>query len=106
MLLAWSITEVIRYFYFFQNLRGGVPAWLTWLRYNTFFVLYPVGIASECTMMWKAKEQTDEAWVQWGILAILGLYVPGSWIMYTHMMKQRRKINKGKAVERSRAPTM
>ena len=106
MLLAWSITEVIRYSYFFQNLRSGVPAWLTWLRYNTFFILYPVGIASECMMIWKGREQSDEPWVKWALLSVLATYVPGSWIMYTHMMKQRRKINKGKAVERSRAPTM
>lgn len=33
ILLAWGITECIRYGYFVYNLRGmGVPGWLTWLR--------------------------------------------------------------------------
>ncbi|KAK3044171.1 hypothetical protein LTS18_001979, partial [Coniosporium uncinatum] len=51
MLLAWSLTEVIRYAYFCfllspSNSLGaeGVPPNLSWLRYNTFFVLYPLGI--------------------------------------------------------------
>ncbi|CAC9888407.1 unnamed protein product [Aureobasidium pullulans] len=65
MLIAWSITEVIRYSYFAINLStGSVPnAWL-WLRYNTFFILYPLGISS-------------------------------SYILFTHMMAQRRKIMRG-----------
>ncbi|KAK0284443.1 hypothetical protein LTR35_000947 [Friedmanniomyces endolithicus] len=49
MLLAWSVTEVVRYSYFAVSLAyGGVPFWLTWVRYNAFFVLYPLGIGSEC----------------------------------------------------------
>lgn len=33
MLLAWSLTEVVRYGYFVFNLMGGrVPAWLIWAR--------------------------------------------------------------------------
>ncbi|KAG9594591.1 PTPLA-domain-containing protein, partial [Aureobasidium melanogenum] len=48
MLIAWSVTEVIRYSYFAINLSAGsVPAIWMWLRYNTFFVLYPLGISSE-----------------------------------------------------------
>ncbi|KAI9749412.1 MAG: hypothetical protein M4579_006878 [Chaenotheca gracillima] len=46
MLLAWSFTEVVRYGYFVGVLRGGVPNFLPWLRYNTFYVLYPLGISS------------------------------------------------------------
>ncbi|KAK3680109.1 hypothetical protein LTR78_000486 [Recurvomyces mirabilis] len=62
MLLAWSITEVIRYSYFAVNLAyGGVPAFMTWLRYNTFFVLYPMGISS-------------------------------AYVLFTHMMVQRQKV--------------
>ncbi|SMQ47505.1 unnamed protein product [Zymoseptoria tritici ST99CH_3D7] len=48
MLVAWSVTEVIRYSYFAVTLTtGGVPGWMLWLRYNTFFVLYPLGIGSD-----------------------------------------------------------
>ena len=77
MLLAWSITEVIRYSYFVWNLQGiGVPGVVTWLRYNAFYVLYPIGISSECMLVWKASIVADRPldWVFWGIL---GVYVPG-----------------------------
>lgn len=70
-----------------------------WLRYNTFYVLYPLGIASECALIWKASAVADqrETLLFWGVLAV---YVPGSWVLFTHMMGQRRKILRGKGVER------
>ena len=77
MLLAWSVTEVIRYSYFVWNLQGnGVPGIVTWLRYNTFYVLYPIGISSECVLIWKASlvAEVPLKWVFWGVL---GIYVPG-----------------------------
>ena len=47
MLLAWSLTEVIRYsFYFFSLLNISIPI-LNWLRYTTFYALYPLGASSE-----------------------------------------------------------
>ncbi|KAL8929113.1 MAG: hypothetical protein Q9172_000656 [Xanthocarpia lactea] len=99
MLLAWSATEVVRYSYFVLNLRGSVPGFLTWLRYNLFYVLYPVGITSEAVLVWKASEAAGEPWkwVGWGVL---GLYVPGSYVLYTYMIAQRRKVMKGKQAER------
>lgn len=76
MLAAWSFTEIVRYGYFTMNLQGGVPAFLTWLRYNTFYVLYPIGIASEMALIWKASEVASNG-LQWAYLGILLLYVPG-----------------------------
>ena len=80
MLLAWSVTEVVRYGYFVFALRGGgaVPGWLTWARYNGFFVLYPVGIGSEMVMVWRAMGGMgrDGRVVGW---TVLGLYVPGEY---------------------------
>ncbi|KAI4279310.1 MAG: hypothetical protein LQ337_000341 [Flavoplaca oasis] len=105
MLIAWSATEVVRYSYFVLNLRGSVPALMTWLRYNMFYVLYPIGITSEAVLVWKASEAAREPWkfVGWGVL---GLYLPGSYVLYTYMIAQRRKIMKGKQVEkRNRAVT-
>lgn len=100
MLLAWSFTEVIRYIYFVFNLQGsGVPGFLTWLRYNTFFVLYPVGIASECVLIWKASLMADR-WETLAFWVVLAIYVPGSWVLFTHMMRQRRRILQGKGAER------
>lgn len=80
MLIAWSVTEVIRYSYFAINLLNGkVPSWLTWLRYNTFFVLYPMGISSECWLVWKAIEPA-KSWnmaYEWVLRLVLFVYVPG-----------------------------
>lgn len=35
MLVAWSVTEVIRYSYFVLNMRGSVPGFVRWLRYSS-----------------------------------------------------------------------
>ncbi|THY33913.1 PTPLA-domain-containing protein [Aureobasidium pullulans] len=98
MLIAWSITEVIRYSYFAINLStGSVPAAWLWLRYNTFFVLYPLGISSECWLVWLAASGPAKQYtgVREGLFAVLLIYVPGSYILFTHMMAQRRKIMRG-----------
>ncbi|KAL8763219.1 MAG: hypothetical protein Q9184_000937 [Pyrenodesmia sp. 2 TL-2023] len=99
MLVAWSATEVVRYSYFVLNLRGSVSGFMTWLRYNMFYVLYPMGITSECVLVWKASEAAGEPW-RWVGWIVLGLYVPGSYVLYTYMIAQRRKVMKGKQTER------
>ncbi|KLJ09388.1 3-hydroxy acyl-CoA dehydratase [Blastomyces silverae] len=94
-LSAWGITECIRYGYFVVQVWGAaMPRWLLWLRYNTFFVLYPIGITSECTLIYKA---ITPAWdvqplVAWFFILMLVIYPPCSFILYTHMMAQRRKV--------------
>ena len=47
MLLAWSLTEVIRYSYYFFSLLSIKLPILDWLRYSTFYALYPLGASSE-----------------------------------------------------------
>jgi very-long-chain (3R)-3-hydroxyacyl-CoA dehydratase len=79
MLIAWSVTEVIRYSFFVVTLSGYSPGFISWLRYNTFFVLYPLGISSECYLIYKAIEpakkiRQEYAWV---LQLILLVYVPG-----------------------------
>ena len=79
MLIAWSVTEVIRYSYFTLTLSGFQPAFITWLRYNTFYVLYPLGISSECWLIYKAivpakKLRIEYAWI---LQLILFVYIPG-----------------------------
>ncbi|KAK0255393.1 hypothetical protein LTS09_009781 [Friedmanniomyces endolithicus] len=81
MLLAWSVTEVVRYSYFAVNLAyGGVPFWLTWVRYNAFFVLYPLGIGSECWLVWSSQVPGVRRWGVWWerfCWAVLFVYIPG-----------------------------
>jgi len=98
--VAWGVTEVIRYGYFVwrEGVSPRIPAFLTWLRYNTFFVLYPIGISSECLLMYLGLGPAKEGETGYDLIikAILLIYVPGSYILYTHMMAQRRKTVKGK----------
>ncbi|KAI1810975.1 tyrosine phosphatase-like protein [Poronia punctata] len=99
MLVAWSITEVIRYSYFALTLTfGREPRLLHWLRYHAFFILYPLGISSEAWLIWKAvplamRFSETYAWILWGY--VLFVYPPSAYILYTHMMAQRRKVLKG-----------
>lgn len=96
---AWGITEVIRYGFFAITLSGNeVPKWWTWLRYNTFYVLYPIGISSECALVYLSLGPAAalNPMFSWALIAILAIYVPGSYILYTHMIAQRRKVMRGK----------
>ena len=81
MLFAWSFTEVVRYSYYAYNLRGkGVPSWLIWLRYNTFYVLYPLGVASEMIVTMSSLGDADKSskLYGWTLRAILVIYIPGT----------------------------
>lgn len=95
MLTAWSVTEVVRYSYFVFNISSlGVPSFVTWLRYNTFLILYPVGVASETWLISNAipsaeKLNENYGYVMYGVIAT---YVPGFYVLFTYMLKQRRNI--------------
>lgn len=83
MLVAWGVTEVIRYTYFGLNTAGSPPPDLfVWLRYNTFFVLYPMGILSEVWLICLATGPAGEVWAgfEWALYAILAIYVPGEFL--------------------------
>ncbi|KAG6329295.1 hypothetical protein ID866_9794 [Astraeus odoratus] len=112
MVLAWSLTEVLRYAYYALSLVGlEVPGWLIWLRYTTFYILYPLGAGSEALVMlstvpeWKRGRYASwglEAWIKAGMVL---LWIPGLWIMYTHMMHMRRKVlGRGKGQKLGKAP--
>ncbi|KAG6214222.1 hypothetical protein E4U50_000556 [Claviceps purpurea] len=106
MLLAWSVTEVIRYSYFALSLAQMLPRALTWVRYTTFYVLYPLGITSECMLVYGATGPAGQrsGWIGEGVLyAILAIYVPGSYVLFTHMMKQRRKVLRSLKAENSKS---
>ena len=86
-LTAWGITEMVRYSFFcFQVSPYKVPGRLNWARYNTFFVLYPIGIASECWLIYLAAvgpaSREIGGWYEWVLRAVLLFYVPGKWSFY------------------------
>ncbi|KJR85658.1 3-hydroxy acyl-CoA dehydratase [Sporothrix schenckii 1099-18] len=119
MLLAWSTTEVIRYFYFALSLARSasasgsganppVPDWFTILRYSTFLVLYPIGISSEVRLVYLAAATPGAAeslhpYYPYALYAVLAVYVPGSYILYTHMLAQRRKVLRRLKADSSKA---
>lgn len=113
MVLAWSAADAIRYLYFAARLVGGHQySNLTWLRYSAFYILYPVGIASEVGVVY---ETVSEAWRlgydshAWAYIAAAFLYIPGMYFcryewpeaadiviaaptLFNHMRRQRRKV--------------
>ncbi|TPX59226.1 very-long-chain (3R)-3-hydroxyacyl-CoA dehydratase [Powellomyces hirtus] len=94
MIGAWCVAEITRYVYYTFSLVGSVPGWVTWCRYNFFFILYPVGAGSEFILLLlslKSVRLYDER-LYYLYLAIAFTYPPGLYLMYTHMMAQRRKI--------------
>ncbi|KAG5362137.1 putative very-long-chain (3R)-3-hydroxyacyl-CoA dehydratase [Yarrowia sp. C11] len=94
MVLAWSITEVIRYSFYALNLAGwGVPDWHQWIRYNFFLVLYPLGVSGEMKLMWNAipYARVDQPYFAMFLKAAMVIWPIGLYILYSHMLKQRSK---------------
>jgi len=105
---AWSIAEIIRYFYYFGNLVGIVPHFLVWLRYTTFIILYPLGVTGELLCFYAGVQFANanpNAWSytlpnKWNftfsylylLITIMLIYIPGLPPLYLHMFAQRRKI--------------
>lgn len=79
MLFAWAVTEVCRYPYYIAALNRSPAPLLQWLRYNTFFVLYPLGAGSEAWCIWTALSEARRESVSyyWFLCFVLATYVPG-----------------------------
>lgn len=95
--LSWSITEIIRYSFYASSLRdpATVPYWLTYLRYTTFYVLYPCGVFSETMMIYLSLDEASRVFGSWYsvlLKIILASYVPGLYMLYSYMIKQRKKV--------------
>lgn len=106
-LLAWSVTEIIRYGYYAFNLVGAVPGILVMLRYTTFIVLYPIGVTGELLCFYWAQSyaRTEKVWsvempnkynatfsYLYFLWFVMLLYIPLFPQMYLHMFAQRKKV--------------
>lgn len=107
MVLAWSLTEIPRYFYFsVAALTSQVPFWVTVTRYSTFLPLYPLGAGSEWLTLYSALPYIEKVRpfsmtmpnrfnfaFDYYLYCVgsLALYIPGLPYMYSHMLHQRRK---------------
>ncbi|CAG9768552.1 unnamed protein product [Ceutorhynchus assimilis] len=105
-LLAWSITEIIRYSNYFFNLIGSVPYFLKYLRYTTFIVLYPIGVTGELLCIFKAQNEVGQRQLysmkmpnnynfifnyQHLLWFLMLLYIPLFPQLYLYMFGQRKK---------------
>lgn len=93
ILIAWTLTEIVRYSYYFFNLIGRPSSVLAYLRYTLFLGLYPLGVTGEVLIIVSA------ILVVWksAVLLVVGLgvvlvsYVYFFPKMYQHMLRQRRQ---------------
>ncbi|XP_059307408.1 very-long-chain (3R)-3-hydroxyacyl-CoA dehydratase PASTICCINO 2A-like isoform X1 [Lycium ferocissimum] len=106
LVISWSLTEIIRYSFFgTKEAFGSAPSWLLWLRYSTFLLLYPTGIASEVGLIYNALPYMKESgkyavrmpnkWnfafdYYYGALISFAIYVPGCPHLYSYMLAQRK----------------
>ncbi|KAF2881858.1 hypothetical protein ILUMI_24322 [Ignelater luminosus] len=105
--LAWSITEIIRYGYYTLNLVHLVPHFLIWLRYTAFIILYPIGVTGELLCLYAGQQEVSETglWTislpnflnfsfqyRHFILMVMSLYIPLFPQLYMHMFTQRKKV--------------
>ena len=105
LVIAWGITEVVRYYYFFARELGIDGFFSGWLRYSLFPVLYPLGASSEAYLLWtalptyKATRMLSVAMpnslnfafdLHSCAVVILMLYPPGLAFMMSHMAAQRK----------------
>ena len=107
MVLAWSITEIIRYSYYATALLNLKTRILTWLRYTLFIILYPLGAGSELLCIYKAFPDIKSAYVYdssmlnklnvtfafyYFVILVVLSYIPGFPKLYCYMFAQRRKM--------------
>ncbi|KAI9593227.1 tyrosine phosphatase-like protein [Syncephalis fuscata] len=95
MAITWSISEIVRYFYYIFNATdAGPPLTLTWCRYSLFYVLYPIGAFGEAMQIYTGLNyiKADYGFVSYvAAIAILMYYPFGLWGMYNYMRKQRKR---------------
>jgi very-long-chain (3R)-3-hydroxyacyl-CoA dehydratase len=115
MAASWAAVEVPRYLYYVLHEHGALPGWLKWLRYSLFIFLYPTGITGEVGQLLTSLSYIRDHGVghyslpnahnlafnyYYVLFGLLATYVPGSYIMYSHMLRQRASQLSGKAAKK------
>ncbi|GFO44583.1 very-long-chain (3r)-3-hydroxyacyl-coa dehydratase [Plakobranchus ocellatus] len=112
---AWTITEIVRYsFYFFSLLPGEVPYFLVWFRYTFFILLYPIGVTGELMSIFAAlpvvkktnmysfdlpnKYNVSFSYFYY-LCFIMVSYLPVFPQLYLHMFSQRKKVLGRRSIE-------
>ncbi len=91
--IAWGVTEIIRYSYYFFSLLNQEISWLAYMRYTFFIVLYPIGVVGEWLILLSVMKEND--WSFNSVNIFLGIvlltYLPFFPKLYMYMWRQRRK---------------
>ncbi|KAI8615593.1 tyrosine phosphatase-like protein [Chytriomyces sp. MP71] len=110
MVLAWGITEIVRYSFYVLNIAKieNDYTWaLAYCRYTFFYVLYPVGAGSEFVLMRDAyllaKQDPSLSLRANTFLVFLCIWPVGFYIMYSHMIKQRTKLKTSGGLDRPKS---
>ena len=93
IMFAWSITEIVRYAFYFTGLIEKEVKTLVFLRYTLFLVLYPAGVTGELLIIFSWMKRDGLSWsandIIFGIIMLsYFIFFPG---MFGHMLSQRRK---------------
>ncbi|NXC80517.1 HACD2 dehydratase, partial [Cercotrichas coryphoeus] len=105
--VAWTITEIIRYSFYTFSLLNHLPYLIKWARYTLFIVLYPMGASGELLTIYAAlpfvrqsglysislpnKYNFSFDYYTFLILVMIS-YIPIFPQLYFHMLHQRRKV--------------
>ncbi|XP_064597266.1 very-long-chain (3R)-3-hydroxyacyl-CoA dehydratase 2-like [Liolophura sinensis] len=107
LLLAWTVTEIIRYSFYTFQLVGHVPYVIKWMRYTFFIVLYPLGVTGELLCIYSALPIVKSSGIYsislpnranmsfnyfYFLIAIMLSYIPIFPQLYFHMIHQRKKM--------------
>ncbi|KAF4709466.1 hypothetical protein FOZ62_027931 [Perkinsus olseni] len=106
MALAWSLAETIRYPYLALHMSRRAPPALTWLRYSSFLVLYPLGVYGEMRVIYDVLPVVERDHIlsvampnafnfSFNYAAFLKFllfsYPLGLLLQYKHMLRQRAR---------------
>lgn len=106
-IIAWSITEVVRYSYYLAQLMGKPSKFHMWCRYSLFYGLYPAGVYGELSNIFLGLDFIKQtqlfsimlpnpvnisfSFYYANILLMLS-YIPLFPQLFFHMVRQRRKV--------------
>uniref|UniRef100_A0A4W4G504 Very-long-chain (3R)-3-hydroxyacyl-CoA dehydratase n=1 Tax=Electrophorus electricus TaxID=8005 RepID=A0A4W4G504_ELEEL len=105
--VAWTITEIIRYSFYTFSLLNHLPYLIKWARYTFFIVLYPMGVTGELLTIYAALPYVQKTGLysitlpnkynfsfDYHTFLILSMasYIPLFPQLYFHMFRQRKKV--------------
>ncbi|KTF72196.1 hypothetical protein cypCar_00031719 [Cyprinus carpio] len=105
--VAWTVTEIIRYSFYTFSLLNHLPYLIKWARYTFFFVLYPMGVAGELLTIYAALPYVQKTGLysitlpnnynfsfdyHTFLILVMISYIPLFPQLYFHMIRQRKKV--------------